>query len=72
MSFIHDFISQHIHEKWSAFIGGVASLIFPGDVLEKIITGTITGVLIYVITKIIIPWFIHKIRKKCSCDSCKE
>jgi hypothetical protein len=69
---LSDFLTQHVHEKISAFLGAGASVIAPGDILTKIVTGTITGVLIWCITKAI-AWSIKKIgSKKCQCDACKE
>ncbi len=59
MSTIADFLTMHLHEKLSAFLGGGVAVLAPGDILSKIIVGTTTGVLVWTITKTI-SWLVKK------------
>ena len=59
---ILDFLQQHIHEKLSAFLGGGVAVLAPGDIVSKIIVGTTTGVLIWIITKSI-SWLVQRLKK---------
>lgn len=72
MGVLGEFLHQHLHEKISAFLGAGVSLLAPGDILTKIVVGTVTGVLVWCITKAI-SWVVKRLSKrKCECDSCKE
>lgn len=65
MSLVGDFLYVHFHEKIAAFLGASASVMAPGDIITKIITGTTTGVCIWIITKTI-SYIVKRIFKPCS------
>ncbi len=58
-------IYQHVHSLAASVAGAGVAVLSVGDITEKIVTGTVTGVLIWIATKLISVAVRALLERKC-------